>query len=131
MNKKRTLILGIILIVCLGLGGKIYMDNRAEQKQKELISVERMAVLALKKTFENIKSVTFKENQGRNNMSGSYRFILTVINNKEESCTFDIIYVKGEKNLENYGIENRDVQKKGNTLVPIQVIYSNKEKEKI
>lgn len=118
-----------MIILSLGIGGKFYMDKREEEKKKEQIKVERMASLALKNTFENVEKIEFDENQGKNSMTGSYRFILTITNMQKETCSFDIIYVAGEKKLENYGVEDRNVQKKGSTLESVNVIYSNGEED--
>ena len=41
MNKRITIILGIIAIACIGFGGKLYMDKKAEEKAKEEDKVVR------------------------------------------------------------------------------------------
>ncbi|MBP2100080.1 hypothetical protein [Enterococcus rivorum] len=130
MKKKKWWLIEVaVIILSLGIGGKFYMDKREEEKKKEQIKVERMASLALKNTFENVEKIEFDENQGKNSMTGSYRFILTITNMQKETCSFDIIYVAGEKKLENYGVEDRNVQKKGSTLESVNVIYSNGEED--
>src|SRR5699024_4165700 len=60
---------GFLLIVAvIGVGSKIYIDKRAEQKEAEKIEAERMSVEALKNTFEDIKSVKI-EKDGYNEMT--------------------------------------------------------------
>src|SRR5699024_2804032 len=62
MNKKwMIVIISLIFIVALiGVGGKMFIDKRAEQKEAEKIEAERMSVEALKNTFKNIQEVKFK-----------------------------------------------------------------------
>ncbi|WP_321387079.1 hypothetical protein [uncultured Enterococcus sp.] len=129
MNKRITIILGIIAIVCIGFGGKLYMDKKAEKKAKEeqqnLLEIERESIVALKNTFSDVSFVKIEHSDGPNNMTGSCQIIFLMKNNLGMEVEFDAIYVKGETTLKNYGVKNREVQKKGKTVNKIDVIYSD------
>lgn len=125
MKKKTMWLVSLATILILGIGGKFYMDNKEEEKDHELEKVERLVSLATKKTFENIQSLEFIENKEKNKQTGSYMFIVSMENQQHEKATFNIIYVKGEKKLENYGVRNETVQKEGVTTNKINILYSN------
>ena len=62
MKKKVWLIIIIGLLIVIGVGGKVFMDNQRDrevtQEQKveaEKIEAERMSVVALKNTFADIR----------------------------------------------------------------------------
>ncbi len=126
MNKKGIrmgilLILGIILI---GIGGKVFMDKRAEQKEQDLLAVEKQSVKVLKNTFADIAEVKF-ERSAKNEMTGSYRIVVTVRSNTSSTAYFDYGFVKDSKELDDYGVVDREVQKKGITKNVVKVIFSN------
>ncbi|HGF7586501.1 TPA: hypothetical protein QFL02_001331, partial [Enterococcus faecium] len=73
-RKIRKLSLAILLIVILGIGGKVYMDKREVQKQQDLLAVEKQSVKVLKNTFADIKEVKI-ERTGYNNITGFYHII--------------------------------------------------------
>ncbi len=60
-RKIRKFSLAILLIVILGIGGKVYMDKREVQKQQDLLAVEKQSVKVLKNTFADIKEVKVEE----------------------------------------------------------------------
>ena len=60
-RKIRKFSLAILLIVILGIGGKVYMDKREVQRQKDLLAVEKQSVKVLKNTFADIKEVKINE----------------------------------------------------------------------
>ena len=60
-RKIRKLSLAILLIVILGIGGKVYMDKREAQRQKDLLAVEKQSVKVLKNTFADIREVKVEE----------------------------------------------------------------------
>lgn len=130
MNKKGIrmgilLILGIILI---GIGGKVFMDKRAEQKEQDLLAVEKQSVKVLKNTFADIKEVKFHE-AGKNEMTGSYNIIITLINVEGNAVDFDYSFWKEPNEIGSYTILNGNIQKTGKTNHKIHVIYSNGEEE--
>lgn len=48
---KRNLVFIIIgFLLIIGIGGKVYLDKKAERKEAEKIEAERMSVVALKNT---------------------------------------------------------------------------------
>lgn len=125
MKKKKVFIfIGICLLVVLGIGGKLYMDNREEQKEQELLAVERQSVKVLKNTFTDIKEVNI-EQTGYNSMTGSYRMLVTMTNIEGKSVYFSYGFWKEQNELGDYGVEDRTVQKEGITKDKIKVIYSD------
>ncbi|MDV4518247.1 hypothetical protein NNE63_03040, partial [Enterococcus faecium] len=68
-RKIRKLSLAILFIIILGIGGKVYMDKREVQRQKDLLAVEKQSVKVLKNTFADIKEVKI-EKSARNEMTG-------------------------------------------------------------
>ncbi|MDV2933712.1 hypothetical protein [Enterococcus faecalis] len=132
MNKKGIrmgilLILGIILI---GIGGKVFMDKRAEQKEIDLLAVEKQSVKVLKNTFADIAEVEI-ERTGFNSMTGSYNMLVTMKTIDGKSVYFSYGFVKDSGEISDYGIEDRDAQKKGETTTRIKVIYSNGQEEEL
>ncbi|HFC9132453.1 TPA: hypothetical protein QFN59_002550, partial [Enterococcus faecium] len=113
-RKIRKLSLAILLIVILGIGGKVYMDKREAQRQKDLLAVEKQSVKVLKNTFADIKEVKI-EKSARNEMTGAYRMFVTMINNHDESVYFTFGFWKERNELGDYGVENKSIQKEGIT----------------
>ncbi|BDP84909.1 hypothetical protein EfmAA610_21190 [Enterococcus faecium] len=111
-RKIRKLSLAILLIVILGIGGKVYMDKREAQRQKDLLAVEKQSVKVLKNTFADIKEVKI-EKSARNEMTGAYRMFVTMINNHDESVYFTFGFWKERNELGDYGVENKSIQKEG------------------
>ncbi|MFC0234475.1 hypothetical protein ACFFIF_10765 [Vagococcus entomophilus] len=122
-------ILGIVVLLSC-IGGGIYL-TREKKKTTDIISVEMQCAKALKNTFANVKSLKFIENKGKNNNTGSYMFIVSMENQQQQTTKFNIIYVKGETKLENYGVKDEIVQKEGVTTTTITVSYSNGKSESL
>ncbi|MFC0234473.1 hypothetical protein ACFFIF_10755 [Vagococcus entomophilus] len=131
MKKKKWiwLIIGVIIILG-GIGGKVYMDKRAEHSKKELIEVERQSVKALKNTFTDISEVRV-ERIGFNKMTGFYRLVIVMTNDKGNSVFFDYGFIKNDNELSDYSVIDRGVQEKGITKGSVKVTYSNGEEEEI
>lgn len=128
MNKKFILTLSILLVVCLGIGGKIYMDKREENKTQELVAVEKQSVKALKKTFADISEVKI-EQTGFNSMTGSYRMLVTMTNTEGKSVNFSYGFWKEQNELGAYRLMDESIQKEGVTNSKIKVIYSDGSEE--
>lgn len=129
--KKKWLYLVIIMIVIIGIGGNFYMKKNVEQKEQELIDIEKELIVALKNTFADVKSVKIEENSGKHKQTGSYRIFVNMENLENESVTFSIIYVTGEKTLDNYVLADETIQKEGETLTSISVSYSDGKEEEL
>lgn len=129
MNKRIFIIAVAISLVLIGLGGKLYMDKKADEKtrkeQRNLLAIERESIEALKNTFSDISFVKIERSEGPNNMTDSYQIIFLMKNNLGMEIEFDAIYVKGETELKNYGVEDEDIQKEGKTVNKVEVIYSD------
>src|SRR5699024_10925855 len=97
MNKKwLAFIISFLLVAAIiGAGGKMYMDQRAEQKEAEKIKEERMSVEALKNTFEVLKSLEF-EKSGYEPMTGDYNMIVIIINVDGEYVKFDYFFTPNQ-----------------------------------
>ncbi|MFB1050651.1 hypothetical protein [Paraliobacillus sp. JSM ZJ581] len=106
------------------------MDKKAEHKEAEKIEAERMSVKALKKEFQDIKSIEFNESE-YNEITGSYTFIVKMTNHKNEFVHFMYIYVQGKEKIESSVIENEEVQIDGVTTNKVHVIYSNQKKGEV
>lgn len=49
-NKQLVIGMAVLIsLVMIGIGGKVYMDNREERKAQELLAVEKQSVRVLKK----------------------------------------------------------------------------------
>ncbi|MDU0319927.1 hypothetical protein RWU19_07850 [Enterococcus sp. 2STP] len=129
-RKIRKLSLAILLIVILGIGGKVYMDKREAQKQQDLLAVEKQSVKVLKNTFADIKEVKI-EKSARNEMTGAYRMFVLMINNHDQSIYFSYSFWKERNEIGSYGIVDEKKQKEGNTLNKVKVTYSNGNEESI
>src|SRR5699024_6096801 len=124
-------IIGLLLIVTvIGVGGKIYIDKKAEHKEAEKIKAEKMWGEALKNTSEDIKSAEF-EKSGYNEMTSSYRMFVQMTNQSNEFVKFSYSYWMQSNEIGSYGVENRKIQVKGVTKNKIHVMYSNRKEEEI
>lgn len=131
MKKKWAIIfLLICLVIAVGIGGKIILDNKKEKQEKELINVERQSVIALKEKFSNIKEVEINKS-GHNPSTGSYRMFVTMTNLKNETVTFSYGFWNKNKEIGDIGIENPSIQTKGITGEKIKVIFTNGEVESL
>ena len=92
-RKIRKLSLAILFIIILGIGGKVYMDKREVQRQKDLLAVEKQSVKVLKNTFADIKEVKI-EKSARNEMTGSYRIVILMTNKQDQSIYFSYSFWK-------------------------------------
>lgn len=61
MNKKMLLIVGILLIVCLGIGGKMYMDKKRLQEEMLQVVTSDDADTVYKRTIKNIDPDAFTD----------------------------------------------------------------------
>lgn len=128
---NKQLLLGIVVLISLvmiGIGGKVYMDNREERKAQELLAVEKQSVQVLKNTFADIAEVKF-ERSAKNDMTGSYGLFVTMKNTKGQSVYFSYGFWKENDDIGDYGLENEEVQKVGITTEKIKVIYTNGKEE--
>ena len=126
-EKKEDLILPVLLQLAI-LGGKIYLDKQEAKKQADLIEAERMSVIALKNTFQDIKKVKF-EKSGFDIKTGSYIVFVELMNRKDKSVSFSFSFWKEDEKIGSYILKDREVQMKGITDYEIEVEYSNGKKE--
>ncbi|EMF0559536.1 hypothetical protein HP930_002674, partial [Enterococcus faecium] len=104
-RKIRKLSLAILLIVILGIGGKVYMDKREAQKQQDLLAVEKQSVKVLKNTFADIKEVKIEQFE-KNDMTGIYEALITMTNTEGKVVYFDYSFTKESNEIDGYGVEN-------------------------
>jgi hypothetical protein len=124
MKKVWMIISIIVVIIIISIGGKLFMDNRKEQKK---IEIEKQSVEVLKKTFADIAKVKV-ERTAYNNTTGFYRMEVKMTNQTGNSVRFDYGFVPNRDEISDYGIEDEKIQKAGKTTHKIEVIYSNGEK---
>ena len=129
-KKRRKTIVIILTILTIGIGGKVYMDKREAQRQKDLLAVEKQSVKVLKNTFADIKEVKVEEFK-KNPVTGSYGALVTMTNNEGKSVYFDYFFSKQMNEISSYGVENEEIQNEGVTTPKIRVIYSNGEAEEV
>ncbi len=121
-----SLIVIIIAVVAI-VGGKMYMDNKKEQKT---LDIEKQSVKVLKKTFADVSRVKI-ERTGYNKMTGSYRMVVTMTDKQGNSAHFSYGFVENDDELGSYGIVDENVQKQGTTTAKIRVIFSDGSEEDI
>lgn len=126
MNKKWLIVMIVCLLVVtiIGVGGKAYMDKKAEQKEAEKIEAERMSVEALKNTFADIKAVELKYTS-YDKMVGGYFMTVSMMNASGQEAEFRYSYSKGDKKITSFKVVDKKVQSKGQTTKKIKVTYSN------
>ncbi|WP_062805428.1 hypothetical protein [Enterococcus pernyi] len=130
-NKQLVIGMAVLIsLVMIGIGGKVYMDNREERKAQELLIAEKESVQALKNTFADIAEIKF-EGSAKNDMTGSYRLFVTMKNLKGQSVYFSYGFWKESNKLGELGVEDRVIQIKGITKNKIRVIYTSEEEEEI
>src|SRR5699024_1158003 len=132
MKKKwMIVIISLIFIVALiGVGGKMYIDKRAEQKEAEKIEAERMSVEALKNTFANIKSVEI-EKSGVEKKTGVVDVYVKQTKQKNETLHNSYTYWSNQDQLRSVGIINDEEQIDGVTENRIRIKYTNKEEGEV
>lgn len=134
MKKKwMYVIIGFLLVATtIGVGGKVYMDKKAEQKEAEKINAERMSVKALKNTFANIKSVEF-EKSSYNEMTGYYGMNIKMTNTDGKFVRIGFMFTTNDPDeIDGWVVKDKEnVQKEGKTESKVKVIYSNASKEEI
>ncbi|MHC5252139.1 hypothetical protein ACYRFS_02665 [Listeria kieliensis] len=121
-----SLIVIIIAVVAI-VGGKMYMDNKKEQKT---LDIEKQSVKVLKKTFADVSRVKI-ERTGYNKMTGSYRMVVMMTDKQGNSAHFSYGFVENDDELGSYGIVDENVQKQGTTTAKIRVIFSDGSEEDI
>jgi hypothetical protein len=137
MNNKIWLFVVIGLLLMIGIGGKVFIDNqkdketqRNQQNAAEKIETEKMSVEALKNTFADLKSVEF-EKSVFNEITGVYAMFVKMTNQKNESVSFSFNYRKESRETDGYTVENEEVQVEGVTTNKVHVIYSNKDEGEV
>lgn len=132
MNKKWLIvtITLFVVIAIIGAGGKVYMDNRAEQKEAEKIEIERKSVEALKEMFGNIKMIEI-EKTAYNKMTGVYSIFVNMTNDSNESVDFSYSFWEERKEVGSVILENEEVVDEGITKNKVRVIYSNNQEEDV
>jgi|SRR5699024_11173661 len=130
--KKNWMFLIIALLLVAGVGGKVYMDNKEERKEAEKIEAERASVEALKNTFADIKSVEF-EKSSYNVMTGYYNMNVKMTNIKGEYVQFSFMFALSHPDeIDGWGVKDKkNVQKEGQTIGQVKVIFTNGNEEEI
>lgn len=129
---KFVLINLLIVIVMIGVGGKVYLDKREARKEAEKIEAERMSVIALKNTFEDIQSVRFERTE-YNIMTGYYSMFVKMTNINGAGVRFSYSFATNHPDeISAWTVKDEEnVQKEGVTEGKVKVIYSNGAEEEI
>ena len=118
----------------IGIGGKVFIDNEQDKEntREQKVEAERMSVVALKKTFADIKSVEFEKSR-YNKMTGFYSMIVKMTNGDEEFVEFDYMFTTNKPNeIEGWGVIDKEkVQKRGETESKVKVIYTDGSEEEV
>lgn len=133
MNKKWLYVLvGLLLTIIISIGGKVYMDNRENQKEADMIEAERLSVQALKNTFADIQAVEF-DKSSYNNITGYYSMNVKMTNREEESVQFSFMFTTNQPDeIDGWVVKDKkNVQKEGETTDEVKVIFSNGSKGEI
>src|SRR5699024_5243772 len=111
MNKKWMVVIIslLLLVVLIGVGGKMYMDKRAKHKEDEKIEIGGKPVEALKERYANIKTVEI-EKTAYNKMTGAYSLYVKMTNDKRESVNFSYTFWEKREEIGAAGLENEEVQ---------------------
>ena len=134
MNKKWLYVLiGLLLLtIIISIGGKVYMDNRENQKEADMIEAERLSVQALKNTFADIQAVEF-DKSSYNNITGYYSMNVKMTKREEESVQFSFMFTTNQPDeIDGWVVKDKkNVQKEGETTDEVKVIFSNGSKGEI
>ncbi len=125
-----VLVCSLLIITAIGVGGKMYMDKRTEEKEAEKIEIERKSIKALKERYANIKSVEIKDS-GFDKKTGAFDVTVKMTNKENDSVTFTFPFWIKEESLGAILKVDKSVQIKGATTDRIHVIYSNNEEGEI
>lgn len=142
MKKRKMLILALLVVILVGvgiIGGKYYMNEKAEKEKVELqtsdYSIEQERILAkqIKNTFADIKSVKFvNKSMSKNSVAGFISIdIIIQTDNKNEKIGTDFPINKDNESkseqLESY-IGGDDLNN-GETSNNITVYFTNDSEE--
>ena len=137
MNNKIRLFVFIVLLIMIGISGKVFMDKQKDkevqsnqQNAAEKIETEKMSVEALKNRYADIQSVEF-EKSVYDEMTGSYGMFIKMTNQKNESVSFSYSFWKESGEIGLNVVKDRGVQVKGVTTNKVRVIYSNKDEGEV
>ncbi|EOI06804.1 hypothetical protein UAY_00146 [Enterococcus moraviensis ATCC BAA-383] len=132
MNKRIIILIGIIAIVFMGFGGKLYMDKKAEEKAKEeqrnLLETERESAIVLKNKYQNLKKIVFIDSYGPDKITGSYDMSVTITSKNSQSVTVNFSYWKEANDIGSIDVIDEGIQKNGATTSKVDVVYTNGEK---
>jgi poly-gamma-glutamate capsule biosynthesis protein CapA/YwtB (metallophosphatase superfamily) len=120
----------VALVLAVLVGGVLVW--RHEMGRRELEGVHRAEVSsvgAIKHTFADVAKVEFRETR-YHRVTGTYFIAVTMTSTSGESVEFDYGYFPSDPlAVSSYGIVNRSVQKRGSTSSPVEVVFSNGQKD--
>lgn len=154
-KKKRILVaVGIIILILIGIGGKIVMDKQIQSKQRQELALkdERVIAQKIKDNFSGVEEITFYSTVQLSAEPGGYTTNFSVkyswsnlLSKQAREATKDINYDKlgnaeelddGDIASSAFGaLYNKDAQiydtHYGKTEAPIKVIYPNGKEENL
>jgi hypothetical protein len=135
MKKKVKVFIVIGLVLIIGISGKVYIDIQKEKYEirveKQKVEAEKKSVIALKNTFEDIRSVEF-EKTAYNTMTGYYSMHVKMTNMDGEFVRFNYSFATNHPNEISWTVVDEErVQKEGKTKNKVDVVYSNSSKGEV
>jgi hypothetical protein len=135
MKKKVKVFIVIGLVLIIGISGKVYIDIQKEKYEirveKQKVEAEKKSVIALKNTFEDIRSVEF-EKTAYNTMTGYYSMNVKMTNMDGEFVRFNYSFATNHPNEISWTVVDEErVQKEGKTKNKVDVVYSNSSKGEV
>lgn len=81
IGKKRLFVItGVLIVVLLAVGGKVYMEKEAEKKEMQELALkdERAIAQKIKDNFSGVEEITFYSTSKLPSEPGGYESVLTV-----------------------------------------------------
>lgn len=127
-TKVITIIVGVIILVVAGIGGKMYMDH--QKNEEKLIGYQKIAAKQIKNTFADVEKIEFdKDSIDRNKLSGDIGIDVYITTKKEKAHIILTLPVdKNDYKLTSY---IGDSPKEGKTQETMKVYFTHKTSEEM
>lgn len=123
-TKVITIIVGVIILVVAGIGGKMYMDH--QEKEAYYLEKQRGLVKQIKLTFADVEEIKFEKGSIDSPGIGASTMINTTIKTKSEKRELVLrfpYHKEEEQDSLNFAIGNGP--KEGKTHSKVKVTYEN------
>lgn len=136
INKWVISIFAITMLLMIGIGGKMYMDNDKKkydaQQMSEIVEMEKIAAKQIKNTFLEIEEIKFLNNYSENKITGFTIVDVQVTTIYGKTSNFDISMSLNNNTNDKYSGsgENPKLQE-GRTEGRVKIFYSNGNQEEL